>query len=238
MHKTWPGIDCITAKGLSIWKMDYYLIIAANLPVQPKFLAPKAQVITVSSRIKPLSCTVRKWMSYTKDTLSLVCAESTYFKTKNTYYYWSHCLVTCDIMVPLIPVTPSSQIQGPAISSMSKPVGAQVVFFIFLLSGFQYPCKFCLMESSDGNALWQKDGSGEILIITFGFFFFTEWHDTPQFTFSITGLHPAPLSADSRWLDMFLRLSNYSVSLSVIQRERGSRRPSQCQRGPGNISVI
>ncbi len=55
-------------------KDGLYLIIAANLPAQPKYLAPKAQVI--EPRIKPLSCTVGKWISYTKDTLSLVWAGS------------------------------------------------------------------------------------------------------------------------------------------------------------------
>lgn len=108
-------------------------------------------------------------MSYIKDTLSLIWAISRSFKTKNTFYYWSHCLVTCDIMETLILMNPSSQIHVSAISSTSKPEGAQVVDF-FLFSWLQYLCEFCLMESSDGDGLWQNDGSGEILIITFFFF--------------------------------------------------------------------
>lgn len=129
---------------------------------------PKPLLSHAEHRINPLSCITGKWMSYTKYTLSLVWAGSWSFKRKNTCYYWCHFLVTCDITEPLIPVTPSSQIQGSAISSTSKPEGAQVVDF-FLLSGLQYPCELCLMESSDGNGLWQKDGSDKILIITFFF---------------------------------------------------------------------
>lgn len=41
---------------------------------------------------------------------------------------------------------------------------------LFLLSGLQSLWEFCLMEFWDGNRLWQQDGSGEILIITFAFF--------------------------------------------------------------------
>lgn len=61
MPKTQPGMNQITAKGLSIWKMDYYLIAAANLPVQPKYLAPEAQVINVSWRTWNKGIIFHRW---------------------------------------------------------------------------------------------------------------------------------------------------------------------------------
>lgn len=178
MYKAWPEMGHITAEGLWMWKTDYYLIITANLLVQPKWKAPKTWIITSSDRktLNPLSYAV--WNQHPAQKQHYLSFGREIDPLRQRMPVITAANVWCLMISQRDPRFCDSIIANTRIccifyiNTRGSPSSG-----LFLLSGLLNLCEFCLMEFWDGNGLWQQDGSGEILIITFGFFYHRiAWH--------------------------------------------------------------